>query len=57
MMSSLMSTQVVKCFGRRTLVIWGHLGMAVTHALVGYFSANGVDLGVVIGILVFLIVY
>ena len=37
LLSSLMSTQVVKCFGRRTLVIWGHLGMAFTHAAVGYF--------------------
>jgi hypothetical protein len=57
LLSSLLSTQVVKCFGRRTLVIWGHLGMAITHALVGYFSYIGMDIGVLIGILVFLLVY
>lgn len=31
--------------------------MATTHALVGYFNSQGIDLGVIICILIFLIVY
>ena len=38
-------------------MIWGHLGMAVTHGLVGYCNHKGIDVGVIVGILVFLIVY
>lgn len=56
-LASLLSTQIVKCFGRRTLVIWGHLGMAGTHAAVGYFASQSMNTGVIVGVLVFLMVY
>ena len=55
--SSLFSTQIVKRFGRRTLVIWGHLGIAVIHAMVGVFHNEGNNNGVLGMILAFLVVY
>jgi len=57
LVSSLISTQTVKFFGRRTLVIWGHAGIAVVHFMVAYFHNTGNNNGMLAMILLFLFVY
>lgn len=37
-LSSFCSTQVVRFYGRRTLLLWGQLGMALMHAGVALFN-------------------
>lgn len=56
-LASFMSTQTVRFFGRKPLLIFGHLGIAVVHALVAIFNINGVSIGVVLMILLFIFVY
>ena len=34
----LSTSYIVKCFGRKTLLIWGHIAIAVIHASVGVFN-------------------
>ena len=55
--SSAFSVFVVRYFGRRTLVIWGHLGIAAVHGAVGYFALSQNNAGVISCILTFLFVY
>jgi len=57
MFASLISVVLVKYFGRKTLVIYGHLGMAVTHLATGLFNNAGNNNGVIGCILIFLCVY
>lgn len=33
-----MAFYVVKRLGRRTLLLWGHIGIAICHGLVAYFN-------------------
>lgn len=47
----------VNNFGRKTLLIWGHILIAIVHAMVGYFNVEGNNNGVVAMIMVFLFVY
>ena len=51
------SILAVKYFGRRTLVIWGHLAIAAAHFGVAYSIGKESDFGSIGFILVFLIVY
>ena len=55
--ASLLSTQIMRCFGRRTLVIWGHIFIAIIHASIGVFGILHVDAGIIGMILAFLVVY
>jgi hypothetical protein len=55
--SSLMSTQIVRMFGRRSILIWGHIGMTLVHACVGIFDTYKIDNGVLPMILLFIFVY
>ena len=55
--ASFCSTQTVRFFGRRTLLIAGHLGIAVVHAAVAIFNIYEINLGVVTMILLFIFVY
>ena len=47
----------MRCFGRRTLVIWGHIFIALIHASIGVFGILHVDAGIISMILAFLVVY
>lgn len=38
MFGALMSCYIVKMFDRRTLLIWGHIGIAIIHAAIGVFD-------------------
>lgn len=57
MFGALLSCYVVKFFNRRTLLIWGHLGIAVVHASIAVFSIEKINDGVLIMVVVFLFVY
>jgi Na+/melibiose symporter-like transporter len=52
-----MAFALVKRFGRRTLLIYGHIGIAICHALVGYFNNQSNDIAVLFSILMFIIIY
>jgi hypothetical protein len=51
------SVYCVKTFGRKTLLIWGHLGIAVCHTMVGIFNNMENNNGVVAMIMCFIIIY
>lgn len=57
MLSSLLSTQTVKYFGRRTLLIGGHFGIFVAHLMVGIFDVQGNNDGVLVMVMVFIFIY
>lgn len=57
MFASLASTIIVKYFGRRTLVIWGHLAIAIVHAAIGVLNNNEQNTGVLVMLLLFLVIY
>jgi len=57
MCASLVSVVLVKYFGRRTLVIWGHLMIAASHLATGLFNNAGNNDAVIACILIFLCVY
>ena len=57
MLASLLSTQTVRWFGRRTLLIAGHFGIFVAHLMVAIFDIQGNNDGVVVMVMVFLFIY
>jgi len=57
LIASLISTQGVKYIGRRTLLIYGHIGICLAHAGVAIFNIEGENIGVVIMVIVFMLVY
>lgn len=57
MLASLVSVVLVKYFGRKTLVVWGHLLIAVIHAATGILNNYGSSTGVIGCVLAFLFVY
>lgn len=56
-LGALCSIYCVKAFGRKTLLIWGHILIAILHAMVGIFNNMDNNNGVVACILCFLLVY
>lgn len=54
---AMLAIVTVKYIGRRPLVIWGHLSIAVIHFMIGWFNNNGNNTGVLVGMLVFLLAY
>ena len=48
---------LIKKLPRRTLLIYGHVIIAVCHILIGAFAASTNDLGVVISMILFMIAY
>ena len=48
---------IVKRLGRRTLLIFGHIGIAICHAGVAFLNSKNNDVGVLFMILLFIIVY
>mmetsp|Transcript_8871 Transcript_8871/g.13661 ORF Transcript_8871/g.13661 Transcript_8871/m.13661 type:complete len:157 (-) Transcript_8871:22-492(-) len=52
-----MSTQVLRFFGRRSIVWVGHILMALSHITIGIMNNHNEDTGVIIMILVFVFFY
>lgn len=52
-----MATWTVKSFGRRPLLFYGHIGIAIAHALIGAFILTGFDIGIVIMMCIFIWLY
>ena len=57
MVFCLSTSYIVRCFGRKTLLIWGHIAIAVIHASVGIFNIFHVDAGVVAMVMCFMVAY
>lgn len=51
--SSLFSTQLVRCFGRKTLLLWGHAAIAIFHASIAVCNIYDIEAGVVIMTMMF----
>jgi len=47
----------VRKFGRRTLLIWGHILIVILHAFIGIFNNRGNNAGVLAMVLIFIFVY
>lgn len=56
-LASFISTQTVKYFGRKPLLLVGHVGIAMVHAGVAIFNIEHIDIGVVIMVLAFMFIY
>jgi hypothetical protein len=57
MLGALASCYVVKKFSRRTLLIAGHIGIAIVHATIALFDIYKYNDGVLIFTILFLIIY
>ena len=57
MVSGLISIEFVKHFGRRTLLIGGHIGIALAHGLCAYFNFSGSNTGIIVMIILFDLIY
>ena len=55
--ASIASIATVRAFGRRPLLIFGHVGVAVCHGLLGLFIVSGHGLAVLITMCLFMIIY
>lgn len=55
--ATLISTLTVKHIGRRTLLLIGHLLLTFIHLFVALFNILNIDIGVLIMILLFMLVY
>ena len=56
-LASLFGIWVVRTFGRRILLLYGHVGIFLAHLLVGIFTVTGVNYGVLAMICFFLFAY
>lgn len=57
LIAALVATQSLRFFGRRTLLLGGHIFMAVAHYSIGWASIRGYDGACLASILAFLFVY
>ena len=55
--ASVVSIATVKRFGRRPLLIYGHLGVAICHALIGLFIIMNQGVLLIITMCMFMIIY
>ena len=55
--ASLLAVFFIKYFGRRTLIVWGHVLIGVVHCLIGVFNILEYNNGVIAMIVLFLVVY
>jgi MFS transporter, SP family, xylose:H+ symportor len=53
----ILASWIVKTFGRRPLIIWGHIGMGISHISLGILNNNHYDIGVLSMIIVFISIY
>lgn len=56
-LASLISTQVVRFFGRKTLLLWGQIGMTIVHTGVAIFNIFEIDIGVVAMVMLFMFIF
>ena len=56
-LSSMAGIWFTKTFGRKTLLLYGHIGIFLAHLLVGIFIVTGVNYGVLAMICFFLFAY
>ena len=56
-LASCASVKTINTFGRKTLLVSGHTGMTLAHAMVGLCIITGFNAGVLAGIVLFLIIY
>ena len=56
-LASFGSTQTVKYVGRKTLLIYGHIGIALVHSAVAIFSIEEINIGVVAMVMIFMAIY
>jgi len=57
LVASLMAIWTVRTFGRRPLLLYGHLGIAIAHVFIGTFTIIGFDIGTLAGICIFIFIY
>lgn len=55
--TSFIAVFFIKYFGRRTLIIWGHILIGIVHCLVGVFNILEYNNGVIAMIVLFLVFY
>lgn len=55
--AAIVSVWTINNFGRRTLLLLGHSGMTVIHTLIGLFIMIQFNVGVLVGICTFLVIY
>lgn len=56
-LSSMFSLQTVKYVGRKTLLVYGHIGISLMHFGVAMFIKYNFDIGVILMILMFEIIF
>ena len=54
LLAFVMAIWTIKSFGRRPLLLYGHIGIAIAHALIGWFIIIGFDIGIVAMICIFI---
>jgi len=57
LLAFVMAIWTIKSFGRRPLLLYGHIGIAIAHALIGWFIIIGFDIGIVAMICIFIWIY
>ena len=57
MLGNLVALWTIRTFGRKSLLIAGHVGFAICHFFVGYFNNIGFDEGVMWNVFAFLFIY
>ena len=55
--SSFVSIWIVRAFGRRTLLLYGHFGIGIAYLLVSVFTINDMNYGVLLMLCFFIFVY
>ena len=55
--ASIASIATVRTFGRRPLLILGHTGVAICHALIGVFIIGGQGFAILIAMCAFMVIY
>ena len=51
------TSYIIRFFPRKTLLVWGHIAIALIHAAVGLFNMHGMDYGVVAMVMAFFVAY
>lgn len=55
--SYVMAIWTVQTFGRRPLLLWGHIGISLAHLMIGAFILTGNNIGILIMICLFIWLY
>lgn len=55
--AAILALGTVKILGRKTLLIIGHIGMAIAHIVVAICEINHIDVGVLVNVMIFIAIY